>query len=353
MLAPVPLTLGRSAQRAPPAADGVEVLRPRYVVVPKVLKWTDGFFFALSILPRLLRLRSSFRFDLIDAHWGYPDGFAAFLLGRVLRVPVVVTVRGSDVNVFMDESWRGRLIRYYLRQLPAVIAVSAGLRRRLVAAGIPADHIEVIPNGVDTKAFLPLDPGQARARLGIQAAQRIITSVGHLVPIKGPDILLDAFLRLPLSEVTLVFVGDGAMREPLERRVRELPAPVRARVRFVGQRPHAEIGLWLAAADVVALASRNEGCPNVLLEAMACGRPVVAARVGGVEELVAGDQVGYTVTPEDPAALAEALQMALARDWDADAIRRHATRFSWTVTAERCAAVWRRVLEAATQTDPD
>ena len=234
MLAPVRFAWRRLEKSKIPKVeycDGLEIHHPRFMLIPKVLKWTDGLLFALSIFGACRRLKRSFNPDIIDAHWAYPDGFAAYLIGRVLQRPVVVTVRGSDVNVFMQERIRGFLIRHYLRRVPKIIAVSAALKERLQQYGIPPERVVVIRNGVDTAEFSVGDSKVAREKLGLEPHAKIILYVGNLVPIKGADILLDAFSNIRHAESRLIFVGDGPMRQELERRVRDLPALLSSRAR--------------------------------------------------------------------------------------------------------------------------
>ena len=324
--------------------DGLVVHHPRFTVIPRICKWSDGLLFGISILTAFRRLRRTFDPQLIDAHWGYPDGFAAYLLGRWFGLPVVVTVRGSDVNLFMRETLRGWLMRRSLARVERIIAVSDALRRSLEQHGIPPHKIAVIRNGVDTEQFAPREQAGARRTLGLDPQTQLILFVGNLVPIKGPDVLIEAFARLRDNSARLVYIGAGAMREALMRRVRELPESVATRISFAGAQAHATIPVWLAAADVLCLPSRNEGLPNVAIEAMACGRPVVAARVGGVEEVIVSQEFGLTVPSEDPEALRAALETALGRRWDAQAIRRHAERFSWDQTVHQCLELWQDVL---------
>ncbi len=324
--------------------DGLAVHHPRFMVIPRVCKWSDGVLFGLCILSTFRRLCRVFDPQLIDVHWGYPDGFAAYLLGRWFGLPVVVTVRGSDINLFMRETLRGWLMRYYLARVERIIAVSDSLRRSLEQYGIPSRKIIVIRNGVDTEQFIPREQAGARRTLGLDPQARLIIYVGNLVPIKGPDVLIEAFARLRDISARLVLVGTGEMREALMRRVRELPAAVATRISFAGAQTHATIPLWLAASDVLCLPSRNEGLPNVAIEAMACGRPVVATRVGGVEEVIVSPELGLTVPSDDPDGLSAALETALRKNWDVEAIRRHAERFSWDETVRQCLALWQEVL---------
>jgi glycosyltransferase involved in cell wall biosynthesis len=347
VLAPVPIACCGTKEHEVPKVeyrDTLEVHHPRFVVIPKVLKWTDGVLFALSIVGTCLRLKRSFDPDIIDAHWAYPDGFAAYLIGRILRRPVVVTVRGSDVNVFMEERIRGYLIRCYLRRVSKVIAVSSALKERLRQHGIPPERVVVIRNGVDTTEFSVGDLEEARKELGLDPRGKIVLYVGNLVPIKGADILLDAFSSIHDPENRLIFVGNGPMRQAMEQKIRRLPAEVSRRIMFVGAQSRELIPVWITAADVLCIPSRNEGLPNVALEAMACGRPVVATRVGGIEEIITTPEVGIIAPSENGAALAQALDRALCAKWNSQVIRQHAERFSWDESVAHCGNTWSEVV---------
>jgi glycosyltransferase involved in cell wall biosynthesis len=246
------------------------------------------------------------------------------------------------VNVFMRERLRGALLRYCLKRADKIIAVSAALATTLKERGVPANKIAVVRNGVDTDLIRLQDRLSARVALGLPVAGKIVLCVGNIVRIKGQDILLDAFARLDEKSARLVFVGDGDMRAGLTRRALEMG--LAESVRFAGVQPHERIADWLAAADILCLPSRNEGLPNVALEALSAGRPIVATRVGGIEEVVTSDAVGIVVPSEDPASLCQALGTALVRNWDITAIRREAMSHSWDDTVRQCNQVWREAV---------
>jgi glycosyltransferase involved in cell wall biosynthesis len=316
-------------------------------MIPKVGMPLHGPMMLRSLFGSVRSLHTRARFDLIDAHYVYPDGFAAVGLGRALGIPVVVSARGSDVNRFSDFPRIRPKLRETLAGAAGVIAVSGALRDRMVELGTPASKIEVIPNGVDLAVYAPRDRRAARARLGLED-RRTLLYVGNLVPGKGVEILIDAFARLVegggsaavTDPVQLVIVGGGPLRPALEARARS--RGVAGSVRFAGEIPHAALADWYSAADALCLASEREGWPNVLLEALACGTPVVATRVGGIPEIVVSDRIGI-LADGTPAAISAAAREALAREWDRAALRAHAEGFTW----ERAAASVVRVFERA------
>ncbi len=314
------------------------VRHPWFFCIPRYAKWLDGLLYAASLLPFLLRLRRRAPFDVIDAHFSYPDGVAAVLLGKVLRRPVLITLRGSIVRLAGYPLHRPQ-IRWALRSADRVLAVSDSLKRTAMSLGIPEEHIRVIPNGVDTEHFFPMDRAEARASLGLPADRTILLSVGGLNEGKGHHRIVEMMPALlgRLPNLLYVIVGGeqrgSSYRPVLTRLVRELG--LEQHVLVAGERGHAEVPRWLAASDLFCLATRSEGWANVLLEALACGRPVVSTRVGGNAEIVTHPGLGILAPPGDDDAFREAILEALARPWDPAALAAHARRHSWEVAADQ------------------
>lgn len=344
--------------RAPRAQvqDGIEVLYPRFLCVPGVFKSLDGLFLALSCYPVLERLRRRFDFDLIDAHFGYPDGYAAVRLGRWLRRPVTVTLRGTEPRHFRTPGIDRRL-RAGLVGAAQVFAVSRSLAREALASGFaPADGIEVVGNGVDAGKFHPLPRAQCRAALGLAADAKVLITVGGLVERKGFHrvIALLPDLRREHPGLRYLIVGgpsaEGDWSGRLRDQVRE--SGLEDCVSFLGTLPHTEVKRALSAADVFVLATSNEGWANVILEAMACGLPVIATDVGGNAEVVCRESLGTIVPFGDAAALRSALSHALERAWDRDAILAYARANGWDRRVEQLVAAFRKVTGLATGVGP-
>lgn len=339
----------RALMAATPQAEtrhGIEVLHPRYPLLPKVGQSLHPFGLALGALRSVRRLqRQGFDFDLIDAHFYYPDGVAAALLARWLGKPLVITARGSDLNVF----GRDRVPRALMRWAGGVATASIGVCQALVDVlrgwGLPPARLHVVRNGVDTQRFQPQPQAAARAALGLEGAP-LLLSVGHLVPVKGHDIALQALAQLLPRHpgARLVFVGDGPLRGALQAQAQALG--IAAQVHFAGAVPNDQLAAWYSAADLLVLASRSEGWANVLLEAMACGTPVVATAVGGTAEVVGRPDVGRVVPPLDPAALAAGIESMLAAAPDRAAVRAYAQAFGWDETS---AMQWRLFREVLTR----
>ncbi len=350
-LAPVPWfplkhrVFGRYAAfaRVPPEEHrhGLAVLHPHYPLLPKVGMSSAPFLMYAALRISLAEiLKARFRFDLIDAHYFYPDGVAAALLGRSLGRPVVITARGTDVNLIPEYPLPRRLVRWAAAQAAGVVAVSEALRERLIELGVPGSRVEVLRNGVDLELFAPQDRAVARRELGLDAGGRLVLSVGWLIPRKGHDLAIRAAAAMP--EVTLMIVGDGPQGAALKRLAAELGSS--ERVRFLGSLPQERLARVYSAADVLLLASSREGLPNVVLEALACGTPVVATAVWGTPEVVA-PEAGRLVRERTPEAIAGALRALLTDPPARAAVRSCAERFAWGPTTAGQIRLFRSILD--------
>ena len=278
------------------------------------------------------RLHRQFAFDLIDAHYVYPDGFAAILLGKILKIPVVVSARGTDINVFPSFRLIRPLIRWTLEQAKGLIAVSSALKDRMVRLGAPADKIRVIPNGIDVERFEPIDRCEARRSLGIPITGALIVSVGSLVPAKRHEVLIEAVAQLAtqIPDLKAYIIGEGSLRSELEALRRR--THTEERVFLVGQKSNTDLYRWFSAADVSCLLSAREGWPNVVMESLACGTPVIATRVGGIPEIIISSELGILVA-EDLRSITDGIASALSRKWDREALVRYARSRTWEVVA--------------------
>jgi glycosyltransferase involved in cell wall biosynthesis len=310
-----------------------------YPAIPILTRPFNGRVCANILLPHVRLSRP----DLILNYWLYPDGYAAVRVGRVLGVPVIVGAIGSDIRTRNDPV-TVHLVRQTMLMADAVITVSEELRQRAIAQGIPAEKVTAIRNGCDTSVFYPGDRALARERLACDPDSELILYAGNLLADKGLGELMDAFIELAKSRprLRLAIVGQGPYGEALTRRA--AAAGVVDRVTMPGRGDAAAVAGWMRAADVFCLPSYSEGCPNVVVEALACGRPVVATRVGGIPELV-NETCGMLIPPRDAGELASALDRALSRRWDSDEIARTSTR-SWETVATETLAVCRKVVPA-------
>lgn len=285
--------------------EGQRVRHPRFVYVPKIASGLTGPLYAASLAPLVPLYRQ--RVDVVLGSWAYPDGFAAVVLARLLGAPAVIKLHGSDMNVVAQMPGPRRRLRWALPRSRRVVAVSRSLAESAARFGLSRDRIDVVQNGVDLGLFKPQDQRAARALLGFESASRVILYVGRVEVEKGVLDLIEAVAMMRPSGAELVMVGDGVARQRCEDTARAHGV----RLRMAGPRPHAEVADWMAASDVVTLPSHAEGMPNVVLEALACGRRVVASRVGGVPEVISSDSLGQVVPPRAPADLARALSREL------------------------------------------
>ncbi len=312
--------------------QGHDVWFPRFVSVPGLLKGLDGLCMALGAWPRLRRLQREGRLDLIDAHFAYPEGYAATLLGRWLGVPVTITMRGTEARHARDTRLAGK-VRQALQRAARVFAVAESLRQVAVALGIAPQQVRVVGNGVDLQKFAPLPRVDARAALRLPADAPVLVTVGGLVERKGFHRVIELLpvLRQRHPGLTYLVVGgaspEGDMSAQLKQQVQSLG--LGDAVRFLGALPPEQLRVPLSAADVFVLATRNEGWANVLLEAMACGLPAVATDVGGNAEVVSSEALGRIVPFGDAARLEQAIDEALRTPWDRHAIQAHAQRNTW------------------------
>ena len=293
-----------------------------------------------AVLPFLRRqIRDGSGFDLIDAHYFYPDGVTAVLLGRALDRPVIVTARGSDLNVIAQHTVPRRWIRWAAHNADGLVAVSGGLKRRLVELGVDADRIRVLRNGVDLALFLPHDRAAARATLGFTGPT--LLAVGNLVALKRHWLMVEALIHLP--EVELVIVGEGPERAGIESLARE--RKVADRVRLLGRVPQDRLPEIYSAADLLLLVSTHEGWPNVLLESMACGTPVVVSPMDGIADIVGAAEAGRILADVTPSGLAAAIHELLTAPPSRDATRLYAEQFDWQSTTEGQIALFQDILE--------
>jgi glycosyltransferase involved in cell wall biosynthesis len=292
--------------------DGLVVDHPRYWYTPKLLRGYYGSFFLASVRRTFRRAVKEFRPDVIFAPWAYPDGYAAVELARQASLPVVVQVHGSDVRQLGQFPARRAGTASAVSRAQGVIAVCRDLASGVISLGAKQERVRVIIDGVDRTTFTPGSRSAAQALLGLDANVRHLLFVGNLVPVKGIDILLKACRLLPRGGPPwqLHLIGAGPQRTTLERQAKALGLD--QQVVFHGAIAHEHLPAWFQAADLLVLASRSEGVPNVLLEAMACGLPFVASAVGGIPE-IAGLGASLLVPPEQPDALADAMSQMLSQ----------------------------------------
>lgn len=321
--------------------NGIEVHHPRYFLPPKIGMNLAPYALVMAALPVIRRLmREGFEFDLIDAHYYYPDGVAAGMIARKLGKPFVVTARGTDLNLIPQYPRPRRLILDTAARASASIGVCKALMDSLAELGGDPAKLKVFRNGVDLERFVPESRTAARQRLGQHAERRQLLSVGHLIERKGHHIAIEALPLLP-ADIDLKIVGTGGERVALEALAARLG--VTSRVHFAGMIAQTELKWWYSAADILLLCSSREGWANVLLEGMACGTPVVATNIWGTPEVVSTPSAGLLMRERAAPALAEAVMSLFAAYPERDEVRRHAEGFSWTDTTQAQIELFHRV----------
>jgi glycosyltransferase involved in cell wall biosynthesis len=324
---------------------GITVYHPRFPAIPHVGMSIAPYLLYHAVLPAVRQLLArGERFDAIDAHYMYPDGVAAVWLGHALGLPTVVTARGTDINLIPRYAVPRALIRRTIGAAAGLIAVSAALKRELVALGAPPHQVVVLRNGVDTSLFRPMDRRACRAALGL--ARPTLLSVGHLIERKGHQRVIEAMTRL--TQFDLLIVGDGPERTTLATMIHRWG--LQDRVRLLGALPHHELPAIYSAADILVLASSREGWANVLLEAMACGTPVVASNIWGNPEVVREAAAGVIAEENTPDGISSAVRRLYANPPARVITRAYAAQFSWDATTEGQLALFQSLRQCANRT---
>jgi glycosyltransferase involved in cell wall biosynthesis len=322
--------------------NDLDVHHPRYLLLPKVGMTMAPMAMALGALPTLQKLqREGFDFDLIDAHYYYPDGVAAGLLARWLGKPFVVTARGTDINLIPQHALPRRMILQTAARASASIGVCQALMDSLQELGADGNKLHALRNGVDLVRFTPESRAAARQRLGLNVPGPCLLSVGHLVERKGHHLAIEALAHLP--GVHLLVAGSGPEQGALKALASRLG--VADRVHWAGVVPQTELKWWYSAADALALCSSREGWANVLLEAMACGTPVIATNIWGTPDVVNTPAAGLLMQNRDAASLARAWNQLMSALPTREATRAHAETFSWDATTKGQIELFQRILK--------
>ena len=325
----------------------LKVYHPRFPTFPGVAKSFDGHFLSYATQGLVQKLHHQQPFDLIDAHWGYPDGYAAYLIAKKLKLPYTITVRGDDLSTFPKDPGRRKRITEALSNASHVIGVCNALCEAAIELGASPDKTTAIGNGVDTALFQQHDKLAARQQLGLPQDKKIILSVGHLCERKGFHILVEAIELLQKEkqdDITLVIVGanaeEGSFESILKEKIKKLPKHA---VLLAGAKPPKELPLWYSAADLFCLASSREGWANVLLESLSCGTPVVATDIWGTPEVITSSDYGL-LTARSGNAFAESISEALNKQWDHDAIKKYAQNRTWDNVANEVVAIFNKII---------
>jgi teichuronic acid biosynthesis glycosyltransferase TuaC len=312
--------------------NGINVYHPNFFSIPFL-----GMYFNPFTL--ILGLKKFFRqhkfqltdYDVIDCHYFYPDGYAASYFAKKHQRPLIVTARGSDIEILPSYFWPKYLIRKVISKCTYCGAVSNKLLKGLVDLGCETDKAILLPNGIDQELFKPSSESQhsLKVKFGITDHYTLLM-VGNLVALKGHSIVLDALSKI--DNINLLIVGDGPEYEKLQKKTTQLG--LIKRVKYFGNKPQQELSEFYSCADTLVLMSSSEGWPNVLLEAMSCGASVISTMVGSSPEIVNNSDVGVLLSERTSEALLSALKDCVGTKFNRCDIRKHASNFSWKTTAD-------------------
>ena len=324
------------------ADDGpLRVVRQPMFYIPGILKGLDGHWAAQAVRTAARALDAEQRIDVVDAHFGYPEGVGCVRVAMELDRPVFITMRGLERQI-LDHPWRARQLLHALHRCDGIVCVSQSLYDLAVENGIDASKVRVIPNAVERDIFCPGSQEEARQRLGLDTHSRLIVSVGMFEFRKGQHLLLEAFsnMRSKHPELRLALVGgrthERSYPDQIDRMVGELG--LADSVFMPGPQPPSRVADWLRAADLFALPTYDEGCCNAVLEALACGVPVITTDVGDNAPQIDAPRRGLLIPPGDANSLTEAIATGLDRGWDRATIAHFGSDYTWDEVARRTSA---------------
>ncbi|MBF0117736.1 MAG: glycosyltransferase [Desulfobacterales bacterium] len=324
---------------------GIETIHPRFFFIPRFFKSIDAFSFAANIIPIALNQK----FDIIDLHWTYPDIFAGYLLSKLTGKKFIVTVRGHEA-LYLDEiSFRQKIIKSFLKKADFVIALSSKLKELCIKNGVSNKKIDVIPNGVDTKAFYYIDKSLCRRHLNINLKERVIISIGSLTYGKGFDRLINVFPQIlkSYSDTRLYIIGSSGPAGDYKKDLIKLVNKngLANHINFIGEVPNQNLVFWYNAADVFCLSSRSEGSPNVLNEALSCGCPSVATDVGTVSEILKNEFMGI-ISPNNKEGLFAGILNVFSKNYDRTKIAKYMEQFSWDLCAQKVMKIYENIVSS-------
>jgi glycosyltransferase involved in cell wall biosynthesis len=332
VIAPVPKKLFKKKGIAIPQktwVDGIEVFQPQYLTLPKIGVLFCGYTYFLAINKFLMALRKQFPFDLIISYWVYPDGFAAALCAKKFNVPLIIRPRGSDINVWIKHGILRRIIKKTLRKAQKIIPVCNDLKQSIKTLGVKEEKISSVSLGVEHKKFFPMEKDACREKFNLEMNKKIVLFVGNFIEVKGIDYFLKAIEILDNNgrdDIIIQMLGSGKLKNKIESVIRNNG---NLSINIQGEIAHNELPIWMNASDVFCLPSLSEGFPNVLMEALACGLPVVATNVGGIPEIINNENLGILVPPRNEKALADAIEAALSREWNKEKLVERVREESW------------------------
>jgi len=330
---------------------GIEVYHPRFFSIPKLFKSIETLTYYRAVLPLVKQLYKSFKFDLIDLHWTYPDLPTGYFLSKQFNTPFMVTLRGKEAFHLEDGGLRKHIISHYLKKTSQAIALSQELKNINQQLTKNAITTAVIRNGVDTDNFYYLPMTECRKALMLSNNEKIIVMVGSLIYRKGFDLVIDALAQIIkenlFSNIKLYIIGsegpEGDYRKSLFAQVKQLN--LKDHVVFKGQVANSQLKIWYNAANLFCLSSRGEGSPNVLTESLACGCPVVATDVGAVNEIMSSEEgIGACIQSESIIAISNGLKSVLSSQYDRNKNAKLFKKYNWDWCAQNVIKIYRALV---------
>ncbi len=324
--------------------DGIKIYSPKYPMIPKLSESRHAFFMSIALNKCIKKLHKKLAFDVVNSQWIYPDSCAVGTAIKELNIAHIATGLGCDINHDMHDTGKKDVIENTLNAVDAITVVSNSLKDELIEASFPEEKITVIPNGVDISKFNPLPKIECRNRLKLDLNVPVILYVGRLSTEKNIKSLIKTSSALVKKgyKFKLYIVGDGSLLAELKLLAKE--SGISECVFFMGNIDHNEIKKWMGACDYFCLPSLREGCPNVVLEALSCGRPVIASKVGAIPDIT-NKKTSVLFTPDDIESMTIAFEKAFTTDWDEKIISNSVAALSWENAAKKYLDVFSAALK--------
>jgi glycosyltransferase involved in cell wall biosynthesis len=328
---------------------GLDVYHPRFLSIPRYCKASEGDRYLKAISPVVKKIHEEFAFDIIDMHWTFPDLPAGIRLGKEYGKKTLVTLRGMEAFHDQDNDQRRTIVAKGLREVDAVIALSQELKDHGDQLSKASDKSTVIRNGVDTNQFYFIPKTKSREHIGMGEDELSILSVGSIIYRKGFDLLVKCIAKMRKEEqfkhIHLYIIGsegaEGDYRKELGSLIEQYD--VKDNITFVGQVANDDLKYWYSASDLFCLASRGEGSPNVLGEALACGCPSVTTDVGSAKEIIqATSYLGVCVPPDNEDKLYDGIVSTLCARHDRQLVAVDFSRYNWDWCAQLVMPIYSR-----------
>lgn len=321
--------------------NSITVKHPRYLMIPKIGVSFQALSMALCSISAVRKIKANQNgIDLLDAHYMYPDGVAAACISKIYRMPLIITARGTDVNVISEIWYLKPQIKWATRISDAIITVSNALSEKLIRQGVEKKKLHTIRNGVDFDKFEPNNTNKIRSKYNITG--NLILSVGNLIESKGHGIVIEAVKHIPQTH--LLIIGEGEYQEKLDKLILKLD--LQNRVELVGSVDHSKMSEFYAASDFLILMSSREGMPNVVLESLACGTPVITTNVGDTKEVIVNEELGQVLERRSVDDLVNAINKQILKTNHESNIRQYAVNsFSWKTSCNKLKNIFINIMK--------